>query len=401
MSHATPQASEPLPTRAIVVMAVAAFGATANLRVADSLLPQVAAEFGTSIGSASAIVTAYALAFGCFQMFYGPVGDRLGKMRIVMTVAFAAALVTATSALVPSLAMLTVTRFLTAIASAAIVPLAMAWVGDVVPYDRRQGVLARFLTGQILGMAFGQAIGGVLGAAFGWRSVFLVLALVHLVGGLGLLIELRRSPDLDRRSGERAQGLAGILRAFAGVLRRPWARIVLLGVFLEGGAMFGAFAYVGADLHHRYGLDMSVVGLILIAYGLGGVIYAWTARGLLPVLGERGMCLGGGLLLSASFLALAYAQMAAVALTVILVMGFAYYMLHNTLQTNGTQIAPEARGVAMSLFASCFFLGQSTGVLVASRFIDTHGMKPIYLGAATAVAVAGAWFSWQLRRRPR
>ena len=185
-SHPTPRSlrapttvapAAALPTRAMMLLAVATFSATANLRVSDSLLPQVAKEFSTSIGTAAMIVTAFSLAFGCFQLFYGPVGDRLGKYRVVMAVCFVSALATGACAFAPDLQTLTAARFLSGVASAAIVPLGMAWIGDVVPYEQRQGVLAKFLTGQILGMIFGQAAGGLLGDLIGWRWVFLGLGL--------------------------------------------------------------------------------------------------------------------------------------------------------------------------------------------------------------------------------
>ena len=54
----------------------------------------------------------------------------------------------------------------------------MAYVGDAVPYARRQTVLARFLAGQMCGMIAGQIAGGVIGDHFGWRAVFVVLAAV-------------------------------------------------------------------------------------------------------------------------------------------------------------------------------------------------------------------------------
>ena len=51
----------------------------------------------------------------------------------------------------------------------------MAYIGDVTPYERRQPVLGRYLSGQIFGQLFGQAAGGVLGDLFGWRNVFFLL----------------------------------------------------------------------------------------------------------------------------------------------------------------------------------------------------------------------------------
>ena len=75
--------------------------------------------------------------------------------------------------------------------AAAIVPLSMAFIGDHVPYERRQTALARFLTGTILGIVSGQVLGGVLGEMVGWRAVFLLLGAVFLLIGALLLVEVR------------------------------------------------------------------------------------------------------------------------------------------------------------------------------------------------------------------
>ena len=78
--------------------------------------------------------------------------------------------------LAPSLPLLVAARLGSGLATGWIMPIALAFVGDVVPYERRQQVLGRFLSGQILGQLFGQAAGGVIGDYFGWRTVFFMLA---------------------------------------------------------------------------------------------------------------------------------------------------------------------------------------------------------------------------------
>ena len=63
------------PTRAIAFLAIASFASQGMVRSLDSLLPQIAADFGTTVGTASVVITAYAVTHGTVQFVAGPVGD--------------------------------------------------------------------------------------------------------------------------------------------------------------------------------------------------------------------------------------------------------------------------------------------------------------------------------------
>ena len=79
-----------------------------------------------------------------------------------------------------------------------------------------------------------------------------------------------------------------IARQFGGLLKRPWVRTVLLTVSIEGFLFFAAFAFAGNEIHHRFGLSFTMVGLALTAFGAGGMSYALFARHFVRLLGERG-----------------------------------------------------------------------------------------------------------------
>ena len=146
------------------------------VRVTDSLLPQIAADFTTTVGEASIVVAAYSISHGMIQLIIGPVGDRFGKYRTVAAMCAVATVLVAICGTVHSLGALALARFASGAAAGWIIPISMAYVGDVTPYERRQPILARYLSGQIFGQLFGQAAGGVLGDLLGWRTVFFVLA---------------------------------------------------------------------------------------------------------------------------------------------------------------------------------------------------------------------------------
>ena len=82
-----------------------------------------------------------------------------------------------------------------------------------------------------------------------------------------------------------------------------------------------------------------------------------------------------------------------------LLAGFGFYALHNTLQTNATQMVPQARGTAMSLFACCLFLGQSVGVSGAAWVVDRHGTQAVFAATGAGLLLLGFAFAQFLRRR--
>ena len=293
-----------VPTRSIILLAGAGFASQAMVRVTDSLLPQIAADFNTTVGEASIVVAAYAVSHGSIQLVIGPVGDRFGKYRTVAVMCALAAVLVALCGTVQSLSALAVARFASGAAAGWIIPLSMAYVGDVTPYERRQPILARYLSGQIFGQLFGQAAGGVLGDLFGWRNVFFLLAAMFALATAGLVFELLTNPR-TRAAGGPDESSRGFVADYVAVLSNPWARLVIFAVFIEASTAWGAFAYVGADLHLRFGLSFTAIGLIVGTFGIGGLLYAASVQQLVNLLGQAGLAVFGGVLLSIAYLALA------------------------------------------------------------------------------------------------
>ena len=397
MSPATP-VPRGSTTSAITLLALASFASQSMVRVSDSLLPQIATDFGVSVGSASIVVTAYALAHGSVQLIIGPVGDRFGKYACVTAAAAMSTVLVLMCGLAGSLSTLVAARLACGLSAGWIIPLALAFLGDVIPYERRQQVLGTFLSGQILGQLFGQAAGGVLGDLFGWRNVFFFLAALFAVATVALLIEFFRNP-ITHAGHATATRSRGFVKDYATVLRSPWARAVIVMGFVEALFMFGAFAFVGADLHLRFGISFAMVGIFVGAFAIGGLIYSLSVRTLVNRLGQIGLVIGGCVLLALAYLTIAFTPQAYIAPFAIMAIGLGYYMLHNTLQTNATQMTPQARGTAVAIFSSALYLGQTLGVAVNGIVFDHFGSLPVFAIAAAGLLGLGLWFARALRQR--
>jgi predicted MFS family arabinose efflux permease len=181
---------------------------------------------------------------------------------------------------------------------------------------------------------------------------------------------------------------------FGHILALPWARVILCTVFAEGAFLYGAFAYMVSHIHQVHGLSLSVAGEVVMLYGLGGLLFALGAPLLVRRLGEAGLCKWGGILVAGAFLIVALADAWWWSAPACFLAGLGFYMLHNTLQINATQMAPERRGAAVAAFASCFFIGQSVGVAANGQLIAIIGtVGIIVLGALGVFAV-----SWNFAR---
>lgn len=378
---------------AFFALAAAAFVSGANLRLFDALLPTVARDFGVPPTTASVVVTAFTLAYGLFQVVHGPLGDRAGKLRVVGIATLIAAAASLGCSFASSLEMLTVLRFATGIGAAAIVPLSLAWIGDNTPYDKRQAALGRFLGFILMGQIFGPALGGALAEFVDWRRIFDVLAAVFLIVSVVLLL-------VDWRTERPAPAATptGVLENYLRVLRDPWVRTVMLTVFLEGGLFYGAFAYTGAYLKERFDLSYLLIGALLAGFGVGGLIYSVMVRRLLARFGETGFVkIGGGLLLG-SLVILPLLPLWQATIPVFIAAGFGFYMFHNTLQTKATEMAPQARGTAIAVFAFSLFMGQASGVALCGVLIRVANYEWTFVAMGATLAALGWWFATRIER---
>ena len=291
------------PTRAIAFLALASVASQAMVRAPDTLLPQIAADFGISVGTASIVITAYAITHGSMQLVIGPIGDRIGKYRIVAIACALSAVTVALCGLAQSLNMLAIARLASGATAAWIIPARLAFVGDVVPYEQRQQVLGRFLAGQVLGQMFGQAAGGVIGDYFGWRNVFFLLSAHVRDRGCGAGLRARGQSRHPHPTGQANR--RGLRADYVTPSSQSLGALRAAGDVSRSRACSGIFPFVGADLHLRFGLSFTAIGLIVGAFGIGGLFYARTVKPLMTRLGQSGIARSGGLIMAGAFLVLA------------------------------------------------------------------------------------------------
>jgi len=370
----SPRLTEPADQRALlVVLAAAVFMVNLDSRVIAPLLPTLASELGVSLARAGWLVSAYMVPYGVFQLAFGRLADRYGKVTVCAHALAAFSIGTACCSAWPSFWSVFILRALTGAAAAGLIPLTLAYIGDIVPYERRQQTIATVMASGGAAQALGAAAGGSIAALFSWRAVFPCLGALSGVVCVALYALKHREHRVAPSTGT----------TYLHVLRAPQMRRLLLLVGVEGCLFFSTFAFLGALLELRFGASPLVSGSVL---ALAGVAQLVTARLLPRFIGHvsEGFMLGmGATAMGLAYLTCAFASaiwMVAVACSV---MGVGWILCHTTLQTRATEVFPAARGTAIAFFAFSLFLGSGAGAVAYGALLE-------HIGFTSSFALAGA-----------
>jgi len=315
------------------------------------LLVLIARDFRETLGAAAGVATLYLLLYGILQPVYGFLSDRLGRVRVMRGALMGIVASNVFCALAPTLTSLVVGRGVAAAFAAALLPTSLVYVGDRVPFDRRQQVIANVLAAGALGTVAATAGAGLAGRYASWRLVFLVPAALAMVDA----VVLGRLPEsLPAEAG------AGPVTQMRRVLSHPWAVALIAIAVAEGAVMLGFLTFLAPALQAR-GVSSAQAGLVVAVYGVAVFASLQLVKrilrkvGMSPVL----MIVTGGTILLAAYGAAAWGQAVPNILLASALIGVGYSFFHSTMQTWATEVAPEARGTATSLFVTAVFTGAS------------------------------------------
>ncbi|BDG74991.1 MFS transporter [Roseomonas fluvialis] len=387
-----PPSSDANMRRVLAMYGPAVFAGALATRATDPVVADIALDFGTTAAQAALLGTAYTLPFALVQPILGPVADSVGKRRVVTICVGLLAVMLVASAIAASLGWLMAFRALSGAAAGGMMPLTLAIMADAVPLKDRQVALSRMLVFGISGQIAGGAIAGPVAAVFGWRGMLLLCALAAVAGAVALLLAARgAAPEPVTRYDPVVAA-----KRYRTILANPNAIPLYLTVAAEGGLVFGSFPFLAPLMIARGIGGTTEAGLAIGAFGVGGLAYAAMARPLLARFGQAGVVRIGGGIGALALLGFAVAPAFWVMATAGFLLGIAFYMIHNAIQTRATELSQQFRGSAVSLHAFSFFSGQSLGPVV-------FGLGGAVVGLGVSLAVAAVLLfglAWMLARRP-
>jgi len=147
-----------------------------DVTIVNIALPEIGANLHANVAGLQWVVDAYTLAFAVLMLSAGALGDRFGARRLYAAGIVLFALASLACGVASGAPMLVAARALQGIGAAAMLPNSLALLNQSYGHDPklRARAVGLWTAAGAISIAAGPVAGGLLIAAFGWRSIFLV-----------------------------------------------------------------------------------------------------------------------------------------------------------------------------------------------------------------------------------
>jgi predicted MFS family arabinose efflux permease len=383
-------------TRILSIICLSNFFAASGQRITEPVLPQIAGDLAVQVETAALLATAFALPWIVAQPVFGPLGDLIGKGRVIRFNLVLLVLSTMAGALATDFTQLFLARVLAGVATAGVMPVGFALTGDLTPPAQRAVGVGRIVGASMAGQLLGAVIAGLIGDLVGWRGVFIGTGLAMLIATVLVFIGLRGLNEKRASS----VNIAAVLSNYRTVLANPLAKICFAAVFFEGLAIFGVLPYVAPLLVSIGEPRAFIAGLIISGFALGAVAYSFLVPLFVARLTPRKLMVGGAAICAAGLLVFGLLPPWPVQAAAFAAVGFGFYMLHNCIQVQMMELAPHARGSSVAMHASTFFTGQALGPVLFGFALPAVGALPATIAAGVVVMAVGIVGARLLYARP-
>jgi MFS transporter, DHA1 family, inner membrane transport protein len=367
--------------RALLALAIGAFGIGTTEFVIMGMLPEVAADLGVSVSAVGILISAYAVGVVIGAPTLTALGLRFTPRQTLVALMVVFVVGNALAALAPSYGTLAAARVLTALAHGSFFGVGAVAARRLVPPEHATRAISLMITGLTLANVIGVPLGTFVAQQASWRVVLGAIAVIGLVTIAGLLAWMPAG------AGEPSD-LRGELRAF----RRGQVWLVLGLTMVGFSALFAVYSYVSPILTELGGIPTEWVTPVLALFGIGTTV--GTLAG--GRLGDRygfSFVAVGLLLMTAVLVTFAFlARTPAAAVTLLVLFGTISFALGPVVQNAVIEAARVPGGSLVSAANQGAFnvanaVGAALGALVISSGLGYTA--PMWVGAVLALVGAG------------
>ena len=353
--------------------------------VVVAILPDIAAGLGVSLGAVGKLVGVFAAGYAIGTPLVTAATGRVPKYWLLMALLALFLISNAMSMLAPNLAVLYLSRAVSAVLTGTLTAVSFLFVHEVTPRELSAKAVSLVYAGMSLATVVGNPLNKLICRYFGWRAAFIIIL---AVGAILLPVLTRLLPhQITETAGEGG----GFFRQFT-VLRDPRYTLCVLIAVCSYGATYVVYTYVTPILTDVVGVGENAISPLLMVVGLccmgGNLLAGWVgARGgirrtPLVLLGQGALFLAMPTLLGGRW----------TGLLSVLLMCLMMYIVSTPVQLHALELSERAHPYAASLCASTLSVAANIGVALGS-FASSGLQSAVGLRAlgypAAAFALAG------------
>ena len=352
-------------------------------------MPNMATDLNTSYATTQITLTVFLIFMGLGQLVFGPVSDAIGRIAPLFAglLAYIGASVWAMWS--QSIESLIFARILQGLGASMAIVVVMSMVRDLVDGSRAAQIYALLNTIVALGPIVAPAIGGIVGAHYGWRGVMFILAVLGMIVLINTLLNIKETLPKDKRIKLNIKNITSI---YVGILKKTF----VFNLFALSAVYFFLFAYIGGSAYvyqTDYGLSLEqfgfVFGLTSISLILGASSTAYLVKRIsashLALIGAGVMMFGSAVCIVAYLL-----SMGLVGIVIGIALGlFGLGILEATLMAIAMDSQRSALGSSAALLGAIPMLLSSTATPIAGQLVEMNTLYwLILLGAMGPIILA-------------
>jgi predicted MFS family arabinose efflux permease len=389
-------ASAPRSLKVVTVVLAIACGATvANLYYAQPLLDEISTAFRITQGKAALVVTLTQFGYALGMVALMPLGDLLENRALASRTLVATALALVVAGIAPGFGLFLAASVLVGMTS-VVAQILIPFAAHLAPEDQRGRFVGTVMTGLLLGILLARTLASLVAAAWGWRTIYLVSAVLMIVVAVVLARLLpRHKPDHGVTYPQLMRSIGELVRTEPALRRRALCQALMFGVF----SCF--WTSVAFELIRTHGLNQAQIGLFALVGAAGAAAAPIAGR-----LGDRGYGrIGSGIALALGVVAMLVAWVGVHSLIVLALAGVLLDLAVQGHQVLSQQeiygLRADARARINTVFMTTIFVGGAIASGISGALYDAGGWAGVTLfGAALPLIGLGVW-TWSTVRARR
>lgn len=384
------QAADRRREKLLWVLSAATFIVFFQAYMIAPLIPKLAVLFHTSEQQVGNIVPAYLIPYGIITLFYGLLADRIGPKIIILVSLLSFSVLTALTALSTSVEEFLIWRILTGIGASGVIPISLALMGQMFPFEQRGRPLGWLFGAMAGGSALGSTVGVMLEPFIAWQGLFISISIAALLLFF-LLWKSFRSLQLPKPAA--TLSIQKVLTGYLNLIQQSRGLRTYAYVFLNGLFHAGVFTWLGIYFQEQFDLNEWEIGFAILGYGLPGFILGPIIGKLADKQGRRWLIPLGLLISALSALSLAINPPLLFAALAVTTLSLGYDLTQPLLAGIVTDVGKKQPSQAMGLNVFMLFIGFGVGSFLFGQAIHlglgtTLIIFSLFEGVLTLAAVA-------------